>query len=90
VARITQNYSYARHFLSTIQRVLGCEVYPTGFQMGERVVQVGIFPVGVNYDLIEERRKHPAVLEKIQYLRELYGDKLVRRAPRAVRCRCGT
>ena len=75
-----QTYSYARHFISSCTRVLGLESTPTGVYkdlMGGSLVQVGIFPIGIDVEKVMETCESPLVQSKIQDLREIYGDKKV-------------
>ena len=75
-----QTYSYARHFISSCTRVLGLESTPTGVYkdtMGGSLVQVGIFPIGIDVEKVMEICESPLVQAKIQDLREIYGDKKV-------------
>ena len=40
-------------------------------------VAVGVFPVGININLLDRRRTHPHVLAKVAYLQSLYAGKKV-------------
>ena len=54
-----QTYSYARHFISSCTRVLGLESSPKGVEYKGNVVQVGIFPIGIDVNKVEEKRYAP-------------------------------
>jgi trehalose 6-phosphate synthase/phosphatase len=48
-----QTYSYARHFISSCTRVLGCESSTLGITVNGIHVQIGIFPIGINLKRVE-------------------------------------
>ncbi|KAI9033303.1 glycosyltransferase family 20-domain-containing protein [Hyaloraphidium curvatum] len=72
-----QTYSYARHFISSCTRVLGLESSPRGVEYNGNLVEVRIVPVGIDVNRVERRRKMPAVLEKMQSIREMYPGKKI-------------
>ncbi|KAI9344229.1 glycosyltransferase family 20-domain-containing protein, partial [Zopfochytrium polystomum] len=72
-----QTYSFMRHFLMTCTRILSLESTPKGIQLDKRVVSVGIFPIGINLKVLNEKKKHPEVLEMVAALREKYAGKKV-------------
>ncbi|KAJ3188543.1 threalose-6-phosphate phosphatase [Irineochytrium annulatum] len=72
-----QTYSYARHFISSCTRVLGLESTPKGVDYKGSLVSVGIFPIGIDVQRVQTRRKMPSVLEKLAAIRELYADKKI-------------
>lgn len=43
-------YDYARHFLSSVQRVLGLEHKHGSITRGKRVIKVDAFPIGIDYE----------------------------------------
>lgn len=45
-----------RHFISTVSRLLGYESTPNGIQLENSIVSVGIFPIGIDLDAINEKR----------------------------------
>jgi trehalose 6-phosphate synthase/phosphatase len=70
-----QTYSHARHFISSCTRVLGLESSPKGVDFHGHVVQIGIFSAGIDAERSFEKRKESAVIEKIQYFKNLYAGK---------------
>ncbi|KAJ3049258.1 threalose-6-phosphate phosphatase [Rhizophlyctis rosea] len=72
-----QTYSYARHFISSCTRVLGLESSPKGVDYGGSLVNVEIFPIGIDVGRVLERRKSPGVLEKMAAIREMYAGKKI-------------
>ncbi|KAI8622700.1 glycosyltransferase family 20-domain-containing protein [Chytriomyces sp. MP71] len=72
-----QTYSYARHFISSCTRVLGLESSPKGVDFKGFLVAIEIFPIGIDIERVESRRRNPAVQSKIASIRELYRGKLI-------------
>jgi len=72
-----QIYSYSRHFISSCTRVLGLESTPTGIEYNGGIVSVEIFTIGIDVERIEKRRITPAVLEKMESLKNLYEGKKI-------------
>ncbi|KAJ3895267.1 glycosyltransferase family 20 protein [Lentinula edodes] len=84
-----QTANYARHFRQTCGRVLGVETLPSGIlpnptagrldALGKgRLVDVGVFPMGIDVARLNEWRTEPEVADWIAMLKEKYqGMKLV-------------
>ncbi|KAI9179323.1 hypothetical protein H9P43_005986 [Blastocladiella emersonii ATCC 22665] len=72
-----QTYSYCRHFVSCCTRVLGLESSPTGIDFHGHHVAVGIFPIGIDAQRTEVKRRAPAVAEKAAALRDMYAGKRI-------------
>eukprot|EP00833_Pecoramyces_ruminatium_P008481 jgi/Orpsp1_1/1182513/evm.model.c7180000081580.1 len=73
-----QTYSFMRHFISTVSRLLGYESTPNGIQLENSIVSVGIFPIGIDLDAINEKRKDKKVIDIQNNLLEKYsGMKLI-------------
>ncbi|KAI8911238.1 glycosyltransferase family 20-domain-containing protein [Powellomyces hirtus] len=72
-----QTYSYARHFLSSCTRVLGLESTPKGVDFGGSLVSIHIFPIGIDPQQLQQRRKQQTVLDKMTAIREIYAGKKI-------------
>ncbi|KAJ2880132.1 hypothetical protein FB639_002906, partial [Coemansia asiatica] len=72
-----QTYSYARHFLSSCTRVLGLESTPTGIDNKGSVVNIGVFPIGIDVNFVQERRSLPCVQAKMSNLKEMFANKYI-------------
>ncbi|KAJ3265049.1 threalose-6-phosphate phosphatase [Chytriomyces hyalinus] len=72
-----QTYSYARHFISSCTRVLGLESSPKGVDYKGFQVAIEIFPIGIDVDRVESRRKSQIVKDKIASIMELYAGKKI-------------
>ncbi|KAI8973032.1 glycosyltransferase family 20-domain-containing protein [Pilobolus umbonatus] len=72
-----QTYAYARHFIGSCTRVLGCESTQTGVNVNGHIVSVGTFPIGIDANRIQQFRTEPAVKPKMTAIRDMYPDKKI-------------
>ncbi|KAJ7630490.1 alpha,alpha-trehalose-phosphate synthase [Roridomyces roridus] len=81
-----QTANYARHFRQTVSRIMAYEALPRGIQVSEgegesrriRFVDVGVFPMGIDVQQLEEKKREPDVGEWVQVLKQRYaGMKIV-------------
>ncbi|CAO3587680.1 unnamed protein product [Absidia cylindrospora] len=72
-----QTYSYARHFISSCTRVLGCESTQVGVNYNGHMVAVGAFPIGIDSDRVHAYCKQPGVGPKMAAIREMYAGKKI-------------
>ncbi|KAJ1913039.1 hypothetical protein H4219_005375 [Mycoemilia scoparia] len=72
-----QTYSYSRHFSSSCTRVLGLESTPTGIDYKGSIVNLGIFPIGIDIEHTESRRTGPNVKAKMDSIRRMYSGKKI-------------
>ncbi|CEI87201.1 Putative Trehalose 6P phosphatase (Fragment) [Rhizopus microsporus] len=72
-----QTYSYARHFIGSCTRVLGCESTQTGVNCNGHIVSVGTFPIGVDAKRVDQFRQEPGVAAKINAIRAMYAGKKI-------------
>ncbi|CAI4037362.1 hypothetical protein SMKI_02G2360 [Saccharomyces mikatae IFO 1815] len=71
-------YDYARHFLSSVQRVLNVNTLPNGVEYQGRFVNVGAFPIGIDVDKFTDGLKKESVQKRIQQLKETFkGCKII-------------
>lgn len=71
-------YDYARHFLSSVQRVLNINTLPNGVEYQGRFVNVAAFPIGIDVDTFTEGLKKKSVQTRIQQLKETFkGCKII-------------
>lgn len=71
-------YDYARHFLTTCQRLLGLRTRPDAVINKGLDVQIGIFPFGIDPDTFTTAINHVTVKELTTQLKEsLVGKKVV-------------
>jgi trehalose 6-phosphate synthase/phosphatase len=66
-------YEYARHFLSSVLRLLGYEHEFGSIHMENRIVKVENFPMGIDSARIEELLQQPSIQKEIKNLREITG-----------------
>ncbi|KAA1248018.1 bifunctional alpha,alpha-trehalose-phosphate synthase (UDP-forming)/trehalose-phosphatase [Aquimarina sp. RZ0] len=50
-------YDYERHFLSSVQRILGYEINFNNVQLDNRIIKVDSFPMGIDYDKFHNAAK---------------------------------
>ncbi|CAZ94174.1 bifunctional alpha,alpha-trehalose-phosphate synthase (UDP-forming)/trehalose-phosphatase [Zobellia galactanivorans] len=50
-------YDYERHFLSSVRRLLGLEVSFNDISMGDRLIKVDSFPMGIDYKKFSDAAK---------------------------------
>ncbi|CAO3702779.1 unnamed protein product [Rhizopus stolonifer] len=72
-----QTYANARHFISTCTRVLGYEASPEGVEYDGHFCHVGTFPIGIDVEAVDERRKGEEVTPKINAIADMYSDKKI-------------
>ncbi|CCE61315.1 hypothetical protein TPHA_0A02330 [Tetrapisispora phaffii CBS 4417] len=71
-------YDYARHFLSSVQRVLNINTLPNGIEYQNRFVNVGAFPIGIDVDTFTDGLKQSSVIKRIQELKKTFeGCKII-------------
>ena len=49
-----QTFSYSRHFVSSVTRILGLETFNDGVEFEERPVRIIVLPIGADLDLVHE------------------------------------
>ncbi|MBL7214306.1 MAG: bifunctional alpha,alpha-trehalose-phosphate synthase (UDP-forming)/trehalose-phosphatase [Phycisphaerae bacterium] len=62
-------YDYVRHFLSSVYRIRGLENHYNQISIGERLVRVDAFPMGIDYDKFCNSHENPAVVKEIDKMR---------------------
>ena len=71
-------YDYARHFLSSVQRVLNVNTLPNGVEYKGTFVNVGAFPIGIDVDHFKDGLKKPQVIQRIEELKKTFkGLKII-------------
>jgi trehalose 6-phosphate synthase/phosphatase len=58
-------YDYARHFLSSVRRLLGYDHEMANIRYENRIVRVDVFPMGIDYERYSEARSLPEVQKRI-------------------------
>ena len=67
-------YDYARHFLSSIERILKLETSPQGIRFKNRDITVGAYPIGIDVDKFLDGLKKDNVQNRIKQLKSKFGD----------------
>lgn len=72
-----QTYNYARHFASNCTRILGYEYTPSGILGNGLLIQIGIYPIGIDVERTKYHCHRPGVAPKAKAIRERYAGKKV-------------
>lgn len=70
-------YDYARHFMSSVMRTLGHEHRHGMISVGERVVSVDAFPIGIDFKKWTAALDEPAVADEMKLLTDTYAHKKI-------------
>lgn len=62
-------YDYVRHFLSSVYRILGLENHFNQVSIGERLVRIDAFPMGIDYEKFATSHKNPDVIKEMKQMR---------------------
>ncbi|KAF2155072.1 glycosyltransferase family 20 protein [Myriangium duriaei CBS 260.36] len=67
-------YDYARHFLSSCNRLLVASTTPNSIKFEGRSITVGAFPIGIDPEKFTKGLQQQAAKDKIAYYRKEFGD----------------
>jgi trehalose 6-phosphate synthase/phosphatase len=70
-------YDYVRHFLSSAARMLGTEHSMGALNVGNRIVKVDAFPMGIDYERYSGAIKKAEVEKRLTIIRKKVGDRKV-------------
>jgi trehalose 6-phosphate synthase/phosphatase len=70
-------YDYARHFLSSVRRILGYEHTLSEVQTGMRLVKVDQFPMGIDYERFFSSASSDAVKKEVARIRRRVGTQKI-------------
>lgn len=71
-------YDYARHFLSSVRRLLGLEHSLGNIRRGNRAIKIDVFPMGIDYEKYAGATDLPAVQDELEKIRtEFEGRKVI-------------
>jgi trehalose 6-phosphate synthase/phosphatase len=70
-------YDYARHFTSSVLRLVGLESHHGSIRVGKRTVMVDAFPIGIDYQKFVAATKSPEVLDELATLDKHYQGQQV-------------
>jgi trehalose 6-phosphate synthase/phosphatase len=68
-------YDYVRHFLSSTARIAGIEHSMGALTIGDRLVKVDAFPMGIDYDKYSSAVKNPKVKKALTSIRKKVSDR---------------
>lgn len=67
-------YDYARHFLSSVERILNLPTSPRGIRFENRDITVGAYPIGIDVDKFINGLEKDSVKERVENLRQKFGN----------------
>jgi trehalose 6-phosphate synthase len=71
-------YDYARHFLSSVTRLLGLKCLPNSVELVGRHATVGTFPIGIEPSIFFECLEKETVIQRVKALRRRFeGVKII-------------
>jgi trehalose 6-phosphate synthase/phosphatase len=70
-------YDYARHFINSVRGHFGYEPAMGLVPVGNRVVKVDAFPMGIDYDRYADAVEDPEVQKEAEKIRETVGDRKI-------------
>lgn len=68
-------YDYARHFLSSIRRILGAEHSMGNVRFNNRMIKVDAFPMGIDYEKYAGASSDPDIRDEIERVRYEIGNR---------------
>ena len=69
--------SYLRHFTTSVVRILGIESRVGGIRIGQREVELGAYPMGVDASAFTRMADDPRIVEESRLLREENRDRKI-------------
>jgi trehalose 6-phosphate synthase/phosphatase len=70
-------YDYVRHFLSSAARIVGTEHSMGELAVGDRIVKVDAFPMGIDYDRYAGAVEEPRVKKRLATVRKKVGERKI-------------
>ncbi|MCK4329039.1 bifunctional alpha,alpha-trehalose-phosphate synthase (UDP-forming)/trehalose-phosphatase [candidate division WOR-3 bacterium] len=70
-------YDYVRHFLSSVRRLLGYEYVLNTITVGNRIVKVDAFPMGIDYMRFADSANNEAVKKETDRMRKRVKDQKI-------------
>lgn len=70
-------YDYVRHFLSSTARIAGIEHSMGALTIGDRLVKVDAFPMGIDYDRYSSVVKNPKIKKRSAAIRKKVGERKI-------------
>lgn len=67
-------YDYARHFLSSVERILKLPTSPQGIRYNDRDITVGAYPIGIDVDKFLNGLKEETIQNRILQLKSKFGN----------------
>jgi len=72
-----QTYSFARHFIHTCSKLIGVDTTPSSVILNDFVVYIGIFPIGIDFGVLQQKRQEKDVADYMETIKAKYPDQKV-------------
>ncbi|KPK64793.1 trehalose-6-phosphate synthase [candidate division WOR_3 bacterium SM23_42] len=70
-------YDYAHHFIQTVRRLLGYEQSRAEINVGNRIVRIDAFPMGIDYDQFSQAGDDVTVKREITKIKTRVGERKI-------------
>jgi trehalose 6-phosphate synthase/phosphatase len=70
-------YDYAQHFVQSVKMILGLDNQYNLLQYKDRLIQVDLFPIGIDFERFREASRNKKILEIGRELKRNMGDKKI-------------
>ncbi len=70
-------YDYAQAFLEAVARIMGYENKVGLIEVGERLVQVDVFPMGIDFEKFSEAADSPEVRKEVERIKRRVGERSI-------------
>ncbi len=70
-------YDYVRHFLSSSARIVGTEHSMGSLTIGDRIVKIDAFPMGINYNKYSSSAEDPKVKKGLTAIRKKVSERKI-------------
>ena len=70
-------YDYAHHFIKTVRRLLGYEQSRAEINVGNRIVRIDAFPMGIDYDQFSQAGDDVTVKREITKIKTRVGERKI-------------
>ncbi|GMM27429.1 alpha,alpha-trehalose-phosphate synthase (UDP-forming) [Martiniozyma asiatica (nom. inval.)] len=67
-------YDYARHFLSSIERILNLPTTPQSVKYDHREINIGAYPIGIDVDKFLNGLKNDQIQNRMSQLKSKFGN----------------
>lgn len=70
-------HEYVQHFLKTVRMVMGYDHQYRGIALGNRMIKVDLFPLGIDIDLFRQATQNPVTIQKREEILGNFADRKI-------------